>query len=383
MSLPHSPNPLFTHFLPAERVDGLTIRRQAGLLDNSPLVKALLESRTGATLILNAQRQVVAAGNGVQRFAEGLTLEQLLGMRPGEAIGCSHSHGSPGGCGTSPYCRECGAARAIISAVNGRESQQECRIIQSAPDGGFKALELLVNATPFVASGEEFVILSITDISHEKRRRALERVFFHDVINLAGGIQGLLDHLNQLDDGDREIALQMSRDNIRDLLEEVMVHRDLMSAEQNELQPRKHPVVSTMMLQQVAAVYQAHPVSLGKRVLVAGESESFDLTTDPVLLRRILGNLTKNASEASTPGQVVRLHCGVRGGRAVFSVHNEAVMPESIQRQIFQRSFSTKGEGRGLGTYSVKLFGERYLGGQVSFQSAPDHGTVFQLSLPL
>jgi signal transduction histidine kinase len=95
-----------------------------------------------------------------------------------------------------------------------------------------------------------------------------------------------------------------------------------------------------------------------------------------------LGNLTKNASEASTPGQDIRLHCGLSGGRAVFSVHNEAVMPESIQRQIFQRSFSTKGEGRGLGTYSVKLFGERYLGGQVSFHSAAGHGTVFLLSLP-
>ncbi len=46
-----------------------------------------------------------------------------------------------------------------------------------------------------------------------------------------------------------------------------------------------------------------------------------------------------------------------------FWVHNHAVMPESVQRQVFQRSFTTKGRGRGLGTYSVKLLTERYLEG--------------------
>ena len=171
-----------THFLPAERCDAATVRMQAGLLDASPLVKALLDSRVGATLILNSKRQIVTAGNGALKFAEGSTLEQLLGMRPGEAIGCSHSKDCSGGCGTSHHCRECGAAHAIMEAVNGSHSEKECRIIQQLQEGGFRALELMVSATPFINSGEHFVILSISDISHEKRRKALERVFFHDVI---------------------------------------------------------------------------------------------------------------------------------------------------------------------------------------------------------
>jgi signal transduction histidine kinase len=44
---------------------------------------------------------------------------------------------------------------------------------------------------------------------------------------------------------------------------------------------------------------------------------------------------------------------------------------------VFQRSFSTKGTGRGLGTYSIKLLTERYLGGRVWFESAEGHGTTF------
>ncbi len=69
--------------------------------------------------------------------------------------------------------------------------------------------------------------------------------------------------------------------------------------------------------------------------------------------------------------------------RITFTVHNPGVMPEEVQLQLFQRSFSTKAdEGRGIGTYSVKLFGERYLKGQVSFVSRAPDGTTFQLSVP-
>ena len=72
-----------------------------------------------------------------------------------------------------------------------------------------------------------------------------------------------------------------------------------------------------------------------------------------------------------------------RGDEVLFSVHNEQVMPEDVQIQIFQRSFTTKGQpGRGVGTYSMKLFGERYLGGRVSFVSRTPDGTTFTLVLP-
>jgi signal transduction histidine kinase len=65
-------------------------------------------------------------------------------------------------------------------------------------------------------------------------------------------------------------------------------------------------------------------------------------------------------------------------------VWNHAFIPPEIQGHVFQRSFSTKAErGRGLGTYSMKLLGEGYLGGKVRFVSEVDSGTTFSLELPL
>ena len=94
--------------------------------------------------------------------------------------------------------------------------------------------------------------------------------------------------------------------------------------------------------------------------------------------------MIKNALEATAAGGVVTVRCRPKAKRhVVFSVHNPGVMPADVQLQIFQRSFSTKAaSGRGIGTHSMKLLGERYLGGKVAFVSREPEGTTFTLTLP-
>ncbi len=63
-------------------------------------------------------------------------------------------------------------------------------------------------------------------------------------------------------------------------------------------------------------------------------------------------------------------------------MNNPGEMPRQVQLQVFQRSFTTKGRGRGLGTYSMRLLTERYLGGRVSFASSPTEGVTFRAVYP-
>ncbi len=75
--------------------------------------------------------------------------------------------------------------------------------------------------------------------------------------------------------------------------------------------------------------------------------------------------------------------CSDLGREAAFHVHNDSVMPAEVQLQVFHRSFSTKATiGRGIGTYSMKLFGEHYLRGRIEFTSRASEGTTFNLYLP-
>lgn len=369
-------------FAPAERTGMDTLRRQQKLLGLCPLSSVLLGSGASNVLILNEYRQIVAAGRKAMELLSAESLETLLGKRPGEAANCTHADNCTGGCGTSSYCKECGAARSIMEAIGGKSAEQECRLLANGANG-LEALDLRITTTPFVIENTKFVILALSDISHEKRRQALERVFFHDVLNLAGGISGLLELVKVTERDQVPTLLNLCRDNIDDLIETVRTQRDLHAAERNELSPKFERVSSIHLLLQVISTYQAHAACKTRTLHLAETAQVFELRTDPSLFKRVIGNLLKNASEASPQGAQVTVSCSIQGALGIFSVHNDGVMPPDIQSQIFMRSFSTKGPGRGLGTYSVRLFTEKYLEGKVNFVSEPSAGTIFTLSIPL
>lgn len=372
--------PLATEFAPAERAPMETVQRQAAMLAQQPLIAELLNSVLNYVLILNQQRQIVFASKNVQELVPGTDLKDLLGKRPGEALGCTHPD-ERNGCGTTSFCTECGAVKTILASLAGRKDCQECRMIRVSRSEE-EALDLLVAGTPLTIDGETFSLVAITDISHEKRRRALERIFFHDVINSAGGLEGRALLINKRAPADIREQVEMLRASVHHVLEEILAQRDLVAAEGNELPVDLRPLNSLEVLEKVLQLYAKHPVAENRDLRIAPESVSLDMTTDPRLLRRVVGNLIKNALEASRPGQTVTAGCVEEGDAIRFWVHNPAFMPPDVQLQVFNRSFSTKGSGRGLGTYSVKLLTERYLKGKAGFTSSQESGTVFFVILP-
>ena len=83
-------------------------------------------------------------------------------------------------------CRECGAAKAIKAAVSMQINEsQECKI--TTDDNGIEvSFDFLVHTQPLKLEGKDYTLFTVQNISHEKRREALERIFFHDVLNTAG-----------------------------------------------------------------------------------------------------------------------------------------------------------------------------------------------------
>jgi hypothetical protein len=168
----------------------------------------------------------------------------------------------------------------------------------------------------------------------------------------------------------------------RRLIEEILYQRDLLAAERGKFEPRVEKIDLATVLREVRELYAEHPVARNKS-LESGVESACTIRSDETILRRVLGNLVKNALEATPEGGTVRTSCRDQGERVVIEVNNPGVMPREVQLQIFQRSFSTKADrGRGIGTYSVKLFVERYLKGTVGFVSAEPAGTTFSVTLP-
>lgn len=360
-----------------ERISYDVLYDQKKLIDDNTLIRNFLDSVPVFICILNSYRQIVFTNKNFQEYLNKTT-DDVLGKRPGEAVNCIHSSTGRGGCGTSDFCRNCGALHAILGSYKGNRTVEECRISVKKN----QSLDLLVWATPIHMGGHDLTIFTMSDISSDNRRKALERIFFHDILNTAGGLRGFIDLLKVAEQSEMNEYLDISESLIEKLIDEIKAQRTISEAENGELKLDITPFSSREILEEVKLLYLNHDVAIGKQIEVRKGSADIIVQTDKTILRRIIVNLTKNALEASKVGDIVFLSCRIVEGLIEFQVENPSFIPENVQMQLFQRSFSTKGYGRGLGTYSVKMLSENYLKGEVNFISTESEGTIFRARYP-
>jgi signal transduction histidine kinase len=356
-------------------------RQQEVLFANSVVSRRFLDAIPNPLLVINQNWQVVYANNAVLRMFDVAGRDRLPGLSAGEAFHCLHSRNQGRASGGNVSCQICGVARAVVLALQGRETVSDCRLSCDLVDS-MAPIELRVWATPLESSGEQFSILVLNDIGQEKRRAMLADACFHDLLNTLTSIRGLLDVLKHTDVTERPEICELLEQTTLGSIEEIMTLRLLEQAEEGLLTINWAPMTTGDFVQQQLKILQMHPAAQGKQLCLEGEVADVTLRTDRNLLRRVIGNMVLNALEATDPGGTVTLGCRVADDGIEFRVHNDRPVPLEIQTQIFTRSFSTKGDGRGFGTFSVQMLSSM-LRGKVGFVSSPQSGTTFQVIFPL
>ena len=356
------------------------LSRQVRYFSDEFLSRHLLDALPTVVAIVNDQRQIVYANKPLLELVGVCDVEALRGLRPGEALRCVRVETSGQNCGEGPMCKNCGATLAVLSALAGDANEREYRISRQL-DGRMEALDLIVRATPLTFRGEKFSVFALADVSHEKRRAFLERMFFHDVLNVVGSIKGFAEHLRVCDPDQRERIFELIQLAAEQAIDEIEAQRALAAAESGELALDMETFSSLAFVENLVALYRRHEVAAGRELRVDPEAADLLISTDQTLLGRVLGNMLKNALEACHAGEQVTLGCRSGEGRVDFWVHNPGVLSAEAKAGIFQRSFSTKGASRGLGTYSMKLLSD-YLGGTVHYTSSAETGTLFTASYP-
>lgn len=371
-----------TEFATAERATKEKLEAEIEIAKNLPLIKELTYMVTDAFMLLNEFRQIIYCNDALLDIIGIENSDKVYGKRPGEALNCIHAKKTRGGCGTTAFCKHCGAANAIVNSQteSGILKEEECHLTSGE---GEKSFDFMVRAKTLDFSSEVFTIFIVRDIGDVKRREVLERIFFHDILNTAGGAQSLVELVQDSTEEEKVEFLDLAQSSLETLVEEINVQRDLLAAENGELETETIVTNSRDILSSIIAIYKNHKVAEGKTIRIDENCVSKDFISDQRLLKRVIGNMAKNALEAESVGAIITL--GVKDKDNMFElfVHNTSVMPEKIKKQVFQRSFSTKGAGRGLGTYSIKLLGEKYLKGIVKFTSEEEKGTVFSIELPV
>ncbi len=349
-----------------------------------PLIESVFDTLPYYVCIINDKRQLVYSNDSLlSRY--NLTLEDILGKRQGEIFNCINADKEFGGCGTSEYCKLCGGVNIILLCQSKRTKvSEECRIL-AKKDNKITAYDFLITASPFNFEDRLFTIVSLEDISEIKRKRLLERMFFHDILNTVGSLNGLVQYLNsnpppaEFAEIKKDLSILSNR-----LIEEILTQRDLTAAENGELNISLLRLNNKLVIENIVSQISYSEIAKDKKIIISSDLQDSDFETDKNLLYRILTNMLKNALEASEEGNTVTIGSKlIDDNKILFWVHNHSIIPKSTQFQIFQRNFSTKGKSRGLGTFSMKIFAENYLHGKVDFVSDIKTGTTFSLTLPI
>ncbi len=328
-------------------------------------------------IILNSSRQIVYHNKNFNILLGNDINYDYLGKTPGQAFNCNYSDIDPNGCGCSEFCKECNASKSIIKAFYNSNSIGECNILSK----NSKALNLTIHTYSFIVKGDKFIFCAIKDNSEQKYKEMLERLFFHDILNTLNSLKGITDIIKEHPDEIDEFNTIL-QNLTSSLIDQIHSQKQLLQAENDTLAVKISNANSSELISAIIYTYKNIAENAGINLYVDSNAKEIALNTDINLAQRVLGNMLKNAIEASKSGNSIKIDCQETIDTVDFSIHNESVIPREVQLQLFQRTFSTKGTGRGLGTYSMKLLMEKYLNGKISFISKNEVGTIFTASFP-
>ncbi|HEY3384168.1 MAG TPA: ATP-binding protein [Vicinamibacterales bacterium] len=367
----------------AERSSLDVIQAQVALIGRDPVITTLMSAASGLLIVVNENREVVAVNDTFLRSLGVDGAEGVLGLRPGEALRCVHPPEAAGGCGTTAACATCGAAIAMAATLEtGKVVDRKCFMTIHGPEGTTDWC-LRVRSSLLQSHGYRFVLLLLQDITAAQRWEEIERVFFHDVSNL---LMALAARVELLANADASTVLEGTgkfRQLVERLSREVEIQKLLAREGSGTVTIRPERLKLSSVMRDLEMAVASHPAARGRVVTIAPPATDSTFATDSSLSLRILSNMVVNALEASEPGDEIRVWTDQSSESIGIHVWNRQVIPAPVAARIFERHFSTKGEsGRGLGTYAMKLFGEKVLGGRVSFTTSAPGGTVFSLSLP-
>ncbi len=351
------------------------ILRQSDSIIQSRQFMFLLEDIPNMIIIMNQRRHIIYMNRKFTETVGQIGGSGTIGKRPGECLLCVHAADTEFGCGSTDFCKVCGFANAIDKSSKGAKATGECNITL---DHG-ETLAFSVHTRPFEHLGNRYIFAYMQDISDFKTRQMLENIFLHDINNSITALNGL----NEMID---EMPVSETKSIINDLslrlTDEIHSYRLISEAENRSLSIIVSEVNVDGLIGNVIKMLTKNRYMRERKI--RHKKSGLIIHTDETLLRRVLINTVKNALEASSDDQEIGIFSekNKKDGLLSINVRSHPLIPRNVQLQLFQRSYSTKGPGRGWGTYSIRLLTERYLGGKVDFVSNKEQRTLFTITIP-
>ena len=364
-------------------------------------LSAVYEHAPLVMLLIDGEQRVCKANAFAEEFAES-THGGLVGLSPGEAMGCRNSQTDLRGCGDTPVCQDCEMRRTLIDTLTTGSSHRQVEV--SLPVERKKRrqeLIFLLSTGKLSLRGRAHVLVTLQDVT--ARRQAEEALIrteglatsgklaasiAHEINNPLGAMTDMLYLMRQssTDEGTRQCA---------DLLENQVQAISRIANQTLRLHRECSPPAEfglAELLRELLQLYETETRRNGLTLVQRIDSEA-RVVGSAGEIRQVISNLLLNAIEATPRGGRVEVRLSAsadwqnpeRRGFRVTIADTCSGIDLKHRGRIFEPFFTTKGEnGTGLGLWISAEIVKR-AGGSIRVWSTPRperSGTCFSIFLP-
>ncbi|GAB6039032.1 hypothetical protein JCM15519_35910 [Fundidesulfovibrio butyratiphilus] len=225
---------------------------------------------------------------------------------------------------------------------------------------------ILKTVTRIQMEDRECLLEVFMDMTEQKKveylKADIERMTRHDLKTPLNGIIGLPDIILECVPPDDEVRemLQAIKDSGLKMLKLINMSLDMYKMETGKYLYSPVEMNALSVVRALVREFESLAKPRNKRFEIlldgapAAPGDRFALQAEEMLLYSLLGNLMKNAVEASPPDSVVRVEL-TSGETPKIAVSNRGAIDPKVKASLFKKYATSKKEGTGLGLYSVQL----------------------------
>ena len=363
--------------------ESLELERKRTLADlgtEKSRVRTIIESLPNGIIVTNSLGQVALMNPALLRY---------IGIDP--SCGATGEH-------ISHYVKDEGFCRLVMEISQGKHLDAG-----DVPAYEFSPVEgkfLMARGRPVLGDENECLgaVVAVEDITALKVLDRLKSEFVAKVSHelrsplstIHEQIAVVLKDLAGEESNDERLILARAKEKTSGLISLIGDLLDLSRIEAGAVYHEPKPVNIDVLLKNIVDFLDIRAKSRQQTlVLELPDYPLPSLTTDPLAIESIFGNLITNALNYTQKGGRIIVTAGLAENNLIVKVKDNGFgIEQAYIDKIFDKFFRVKNEktrmitGTGLGLPIVKgLLND--LGGSVSVESAPDRGSVFIVSIPV
>ncbi len=147
-------------------------RKQAekDLKEKQALLIAIYRNAPLVLMVVDSDRRIQQVNSFASQFA-GRNIEEMLGLRGGEALRCLHALDDPKGCGFGEFCDQCVIRNTVLDTLETGDThlQEEAPYYFRENEGKIQEMTFLASTTPITVKDKRMALVTLQDITQRKQ----------------------------------------------------------------------------------------------------------------------------------------------------------------------------------------------------------------------